>query len=109
MLLATFQKENEDMKGALSTLETLYEKNPYDLWLINELVMEYADQNLKVEEALNMIDSVLKYQPRNSIFIDTKGWILLKMNKTEEAKKLFQKSIDLNPNNKDAKKHYNML
>ena len=77
-----------------------------DLWLINELAMEYADQNVKHEDALNLINSALKYEPLNSIFIDTKGWILFKMNKKEEAKMLFQKSLNLNPNYKDAKEHY---
>lgn len=109
MLLARYQKEYGDQKGSLSTLETSHVRNPNDLWLINELAIEYADQNVKLEYALNLINSVLKYQPHNSIFIDTKGWILFKMNRREEAKLLFQKSLNLNPKYKDANKHYNEI
>ena len=108
ILLSRCQKESGDLKGALSTLESSYKKEPNDLWLINELAMEYADQNIKLEDALNLIESVLKFQPCNSIFIDTKGWILFQLDKKKEAAELFKNSLELNPNYKDAKKHYQL-
>lgn len=109
LMLARFQKEANDLKGTIKTLEKTFKKQPFDLWLINDLAVEYAEQNLKLDYALRLIERPLKYQPFNSFFLDTKGLILLKMSRIEEASLLFQKSIELNPNCMDTKKHYNEL
>jgi hypothetical protein len=46
--------------------------------------MEYADQEIKLDEALPLIDKALVYQPENSIFMDTKGWILLRWGESKK-------------------------
>jgi tetratricopeptide (TPR) repeat protein len=70
-----------------------------------EIAMEYAEQNTKLERTLTLINHALEYQPDNSIFLDTKGWILFIMGKHEEAMDFIQKSLDMNPNNKEALEH----
>lgn len=108
-MLAKFQKENGDSKGALKTLEKVFKNNPGDLWIINDLVVEYAEQNINLDYALNLIEKALRYQPYNSYFIDTKGMVLSKLGRDQEALVLFEKSLELNPNCKDTINHYNEL
>jgi len=108
-LLSRFQKEYGDANGALTTLELALKRSPNDLWLINELAMEYADQRTKLEKALTLINRALEYQPDNSIFLDTKGWILFKIGKNEEAMDFFQRSLDVNPNNREAIDHIHVI
>lgn len=109
MLLAKFQRERGDTTGALLTLESAHQKTTDDPWLIDELVMEYADQGVRLEEALSLIDCALKHQPENPIFMDTKGWVLIKLGRRDEAKTLFEKSLELLPEYEDAKKHWQLI
>jgi tetratricopeptide (TPR) repeat protein len=108
-MLSRYQREYRDIRGVLSTVEKVLEDNPTDLWVINEVAIEYADQGIKIEKTLKLINKALKFQPENSIFIDTKGWILYKMGKKEEAKLEINKSLALNPDCKDTQEHYKLI
>lgn len=109
ILLSEYKKESRDLGGTISVLEELCEMTHDDFWSINCLAFEYADQNIKLEKALAQINRCLKYQPENSFFMDTKGWILFKMSCMEEAKKLIEKSLELNPNAKETQAHYRVI
>jgi tetratricopeptide (TPR) repeat protein len=109
IMLSRYQREYRDIRGVLSTVEKVLEDNPTDLWVINEVAIEYADQGIKIEKTLKLINKALKFQPENSIFIDTKGWILYKMGKKEEAKLEINKSLALNPDCKDTQEHYKLI
>ncbi|MCP3943504.1 MAG: tetratricopeptide repeat protein [Desulfobacteraceae bacterium] len=107
--LSRMQKESGDLKGGLNTLKVAFENNSNDLWLINELAVEYADQDIKLEDALNLINYALDFQPDNSLFLDTKGWILYKTGKVGEAKKNLERCLSLNPKNEDIQKHHKTI
>jgi tetratricopeptide (TPR) repeat protein len=109
VMMSRYQKEFNDLGGVLYSLEKALENNPTDMWIVNELAIEYADQEIKLDEALIMIERALAYQPENSIFMDTKGWILFKMGRNQEAKLELEKSLALNPECKDAKEHYRLM
>jgi len=109
MLLARYLREKGDFKNALLILESAREKDPADLWLINLISMEYADQNLKLAEALQLIDTALIFQPENPIFLDTKGWILFKLGRKREAIDIINKSLSLCPNCKETKDHLGVV
>lgn len=56
----------------------------------------YKD-NQDPEEALSILDEILKKDPSNFEVINTYGFVLLNVqNKTEEAKKYFEKAIEIN-------------
>lgn len=107
VLMARYQREINGRAGVINSLKKTFENNPTDIWLSNELAMEYADQEIKLDEALAMMEKALMYQPDNSVFLDTKGWILFKMGK--KAKREIEKSLALNPDCKDTKEHYNLM
>jgi tetratricopeptide (TPR) repeat protein len=109
VLLAKFQRELGDADGALSTLEFAIRGKTDDPWLIDELVMEYADQGVRLEEALSLIEGVLTEQPENAIFMDTKGWVLLKLGRREEAAAFLKKCLELLPEYEDAREHLRHL
>jgi len=109
VMMSRYQKEFDDLGGVLYSLGKALEYNPTDMWVVNELAMEYADQEIKLDEALAMIDKALAYQPENSVFMDTKGWILFKMGRKQEAKLEIEKSLALNPECKDTNEHYKLM
>jgi len=109
ILLSKFLKESGDSKGALLTLESALEKYSNDLWLINSLAMEYADQNINLDKGIELINRALKYQPANHIFLDTKGWLLFKSGRKEKAIDVINKSLTLNPNCEETKEHFQAI
>ncbi len=109
VMMSRYQKEFNDPGGVLFSLGKALENNPTDMWIVNELAMEYADREIKLDDALAMIDRALACQPENSIFMDTKGWILFKMGRKQEAKLEIEKSLALNPECKDANQHYKLM
>jgi tetratricopeptide (TPR) repeat protein len=109
VMMSKYQRDVKDLGGVLYSLEKALEFNPRDMWILNELAMEYADQEIKLDEALTLIDKALVYQPENSIFMDTKGWILFKMGRKQEAKLEIEKSLALNPEAKDTHEHYELM
>lgn len=109
MIMKQYQREINDQQGVLDSLKQAFKNKPTDMWIINELAMEYADQEIMLDEALALANKALLYQPDNSIFMDTKGWILFKMGKIQEAKAEIGRSLSLNPENKDANEHYKLI
>jgi Flp pilus assembly protein TadD len=106
ILLAQWQRKSGDIYGARLTMETAYEVNKDDVWILNDLATTYAEQNLKLEEALKLADRALTSQPENSFFLDTKAWILFKMGEKALAKQLIEKSRNLNPNYLEIQNRY---
>jgi len=109
IMLSTFQKEFNDMSASLATLETAAALYPNDPIIMNELALDYAEKEMKLDKAHNLITTALKYQLDISLFLDTKGWILHKMGKSSEAEKVLQKSLQLNPKCKETLEHLSSL
>jgi tetratricopeptide (TPR) repeat protein len=103
--LSKLQRENGDSEQCLLTLEYAFQEHPNDFFLGNELAFEYAEQNVHLDKALKLAEQSLKYQPDNSLFLDTKGWILFKMGKKEEAANHIQRALSLNPKCTQANEH----
>lgn len=104
-ILALFQRELGDTKGALQTLQSAAENKPIDPWLANDLAMEYHDQEIRLEDALSLIEHALRAQPENAIFLDTKGLVLLKLGRNDEGKAVIEKSQMLLPEYHNPKKN----
>ncbi len=61
----------------------------------NFLAYCYAQKGDQLDEALKLIDSALKSDPKSAAFLDTKGWVLLKMGKVKEARDTLKEAADL--------------
>jgi tetratricopeptide (TPR) repeat protein len=107
--LAKYQRKTGELDGALRTLEEAYKEDKEDLWVVNELAMEYADKKVNLDKALILIDKAIKIQPYNSLFFDTKAWILFQKGQIEDAKIAIKTSLDLNPQNAEAIEHNQII
>ncbi len=59
----------------------------------NNLAYLWARQNGLLEEALCLSAETLKVEPRNPYFLDTYGFILLRLGRLEDAQHFFEKSL----------------
>ncbi len=105
IMLSRVQKDTKDMSGALTTLETAHAQYPNDPMIMNDLAMAYAEHEKNLDNAERLIINALEHQPENSFYLDTKAWILHKMGKSVDAKRVIQESLKLNPECKETLEH----
>jgi tetratricopeptide (TPR) repeat protein len=67
----------------------------------NFLAYCWAQKGERLDEALALIEESLKSEPKDPAYLDTKGWILLKMGRVDEAKSVLTKALDLCKKDKD--------
>jgi tetratricopeptide (TPR) repeat protein len=60
----------------------------------NFLAYCWAQKGDRLDEALALIEESLKSEPKSAAYLDTKGWILLKMGRVDEAKKVLAEALD---------------
>jgi tetratricopeptide (TPR) repeat protein len=61
--------------------------------LLNSLSYLNAVRNVKLDEALGLIDKALTKDPLNGAYLDTRGWVLYRLTRFEEAERELRKSL----------------
>lgn len=74
----------------------------------NLLAYCYAENEHKLEIALDLIEQALSVDSNSSYFLDTKGYILLKLGRKEEAVRVLEKARSLNPNDLTIQQHLSL-
>lgn len=71
----------------------------------NLLAYFYAQKNSNLEYALKLINSALQASPSCYYYLDTKGYVLLKLGKKQEAIKVLEAALKLAPHDHVIHKH----
>lgn len=71
----------------------------------NLLAYHYAQNNKNLSQALQLAEKALSAAPNCYYYMDTKGLILLRLGKKQEAKKVFQRAIAYAPDDETIKQH----
>lgn len=86
-----------DIRKGEEILEAIYEENPDDTSVNNDLGYLYADQGKNLEKAESMIRKALAAEPENGAYLDSLGWVLFKREKYEEALPYLEKAVKNSP------------
>ncbi|HET6323727.1 MAG TPA: tetratricopeptide repeat protein [Planctomycetaceae bacterium] len=85
-------------KGDIPTgeriLEEILVQEPKDPSVNNDLGYLYADQGKNLPRAEGMIRIALNAEPDNPAYLDSMGWVLFKLGRLEEARKLLEKAVN---------------
>jgi tetratricopeptide (TPR) repeat protein len=84
-----------------AVLVEVYEADPTDPGVNNDLGYLWADQGKNLERAEKMIRIAVDAQPENSAYLDSLGWVLFRLNRNEEALEALIKA-NSNPDYRDA-------
>jgi len=79
-----YVQKGEFRKGE-EILEKIFESDPEDTQLNNDLGYLWADQGKNLEKAEQMIRKALAAEPDNGAYLDSLGWVLFKIGKYQEA------------------------
>jgi tetratricopeptide (TPR) repeat protein len=69
------------------------ERSPDSASALNYLGYMLADRNVRLHEALEMIQKAVEIEPHNSAYLDSLGWVYFRLNRLEEAEDLLRRSL----------------
>jgi len=82
---------------AIPLLYWLHERDPKNDIINNNLAYTLSEINQDLDLALKYINSSLEFSPNSAIYLDTKGWIFVKMGMIEKGFMLINKAISISP------------
>jgi tetratricopeptide (TPR) repeat protein len=67
--------------------------NPQSASALNYLGYMLADRNVRLPEALEMVQKAVSMEPTNGAFLDSLGWVYFRLNKLDDAAENLRQSI----------------
>lgn len=102
-----YHKTNQSDKIEKPLQEAL-ELEPHNSSAQNLLAYHYVQSDKNLDQALELIDKALTQEPHSSYYLDTKGCILLKLGRQENAVQILRQASMLAPHDMTIKKHLDM-
>ena len=97
LTLASAQQMGGDHTGAEATLRDILKESPDNPIALNNLGYFLIERNLKLEEALRMIQEAVGVDPTNPSYLDSLGWAYFKLGKLAEAEKYLKDAAKFDP------------
>jgi len=73
---------------------------------LNYLGYMLADRNIRLPEALEMIQKAVNKEPNNGAYLDSLGWVYYRMNRLPEAEENIRRAVDLVPHDPTMHDHF---
>jgi tetratricopeptide (TPR) repeat protein len=78
-------------------LRQILEREPDNAHALNALGYTLADRTDRFEEAEQLIDRALELRPGDHFILDSKGWVLYRLGKLDEAIQYLRRALELIP------------
>ena len=88
-----------DIEKAATTWRKAIELDPDNHVALNNLACMWADNGIHLDEALQLIERAVRMVPDRGSYVDTYGWLLFKLGRTEEAAAHLRRAAELDKNN----------
>ena len=89
------KKYDQSEKAFRQVLDTANQKDPIYASTLNYLGYMFADQNVRLQEAQDLIKQALDLEPNNYAFLDSMGWVYYRLNRLDEAERALTHSIQI--------------
>lgn len=91
-MLAEQQKQYPEMEAALKQLIQMV---PNNALAYNALGYSYADRNIELQSAQQLIEAANQLNPNDPYILDSMGWVKFRLNKMAEAEQFLRSSFAL--------------
>lgn len=88
------------------TFRAILARDPLNANALNYLGYMLANRNLKVAEALTLVDRALAAEPDNPAFLDTRGWALHKLGRAQDAEEPLRRAATALRGSSVIQSHY---
>ncbi|MBZ5601790.1 MAG: tetratricopeptide repeat protein [Acidobacteriia bacterium] len=99
---AMFEKAKKE-QAAEAEFRKILAENPDRPDVLNYLGYMFADRNIHLNEALDMINKAVASDPGNGAYLDSLGWVYYKLDRLPEAEENLRKAVESTP--RDATVH----
>ena len=90
---------------AEQTFRKVLAQDPQNAMTLNYLGYMLADNNTKLDEALNLVKKAVDLDPANGAYLDSLGWVYFKLGKYEQAEDLLVKASQRMANDPTVQDH----
>lgn len=92
-------------KGAERAFLTILDRNPEHAATLNYLGYMWADSNMNLDRAAEMLTRAVKQDPRNGAYVDSLGWVYYRQGKLDLAEKYLTDAARLLPRDATVHEH----
>nr|HPQ56952.1 tetratricopeptide repeat protein [Bacteroidales bacterium] len=92
-LLGDLYYEAGNREQSFSMYDKVLKLDPFNLPVLNNYAYYLSLRNEKLERALSMSKITIEKEPNNSTYLDTYGWILHLLGRTQQAKDVFRQAL----------------
>ena len=78
-------------------LRSIIKRDPENVQALNALGYTLADRTIRFDEAESLIDQALEMNPHDHYILDSKGWVLYRQGKLEDAIIFLKRALDIIP------------
>ena len=103
--LGVLLDKSGDKSSCLLQMKRVLELNPDHADSLNYIGYTYADQGIKLDEALEMIQKALRLKPESGYIIDSLGWVYYKKGLYDKALDYLEKASALTPDDPAINEH----
>ena len=89
------KKLDQAEKSFRQVLDNANTKDPIYASTLNYLGYMFADQNIRLQEAQELIKKAVDLEPNNYAFLDSMGWVYYRLNRLEDAERELTHSIQI--------------
>ncbi|SPD73955.1 Tetratricopeptide repeat protein [uncultured Desulfobacterium sp.] len=94
-----------DKTACLEQMNRILEINPDHADSLNYIGYTYAEQGVRLDEAMEMVKRALEIKPDSGYIIDSLGWIYFQKGQYDEAVTYLKKSSELTPDDPTINEH----
>jgi len=103
--VAYARERQKDLPGAEDAARKTLAVDPANTQALNFLGYLFADHNLKLDQAVPLIQKALALDPDNPYYIDSLGWAYFRLGRLEEARGQLERAIQLGADEADVLEH----
>ena len=85
----------DQVEESEALFEQLVDTEPNDANAANYLGYMWADREVRLEEALELITRAVSLDPENSAYLDSLGWVHFRLGDLAEAERWLRRAVDL--------------
>jgi tetratricopeptide (TPR) repeat protein len=94
-----------DKIGSIDQMKKVLEIDPNQAEALNYIGYSYAEEGIKLDEALDMIQKALRLKPDSGFIIDSLGWVYFRKGLYDDALSSLQKAFSLKSDDPTIAEH----
>jgi Flp pilus assembly protein TadD len=103
--VAYARERQRDLAGAEEAARRTLALEPKNTQALNFLGYLFADHNVKLDEAVPLIQKALALDPDNPYYIDSLGWAYYRLGRLEDARSELERAVELGADESEVLEH----